>query len=137
MSGGGIAASPISPFRGGSAGGREDEAVMGPPSSFAGDFDLEREMLFPLARRSQDGLDLGAGLILAKVRSELDAKEGEDARVDVVVGGSGTGLVTSAYDAERGEGRRDARFDTSIAETWSSLLSATHTMQVECCVKLR
>ena len=96
ISGGGIAPSPFSPFRGGRAGGSDEDAVIGPPSSLAGDFDLEREMLFPLARRSQDGLDFGAGLMLASVRSELDAREGEDAREESAAGVSGTGFVTSA-----------------------------------------
>jgi hypothetical protein len=62
----------------------------------AGDFDLGRVMLFPLARRNQEGFDLGAGFMLGSVRSELDAKEGEDAREEKVAGVSGTGFVTSA-----------------------------------------
>jgi hypothetical protein len=64
-------------------------------SSLAGDLDLDRAALFPLARRNQDGFDFGAGRP-AVVRSDEDAKdfvklkEDKDGGVDVL------GLVTSA-----------------------------------------
>lgn len=64
-------------------------------SSVAGDLDLARAALFPLARRNQDGFDFGAGLP-AVVRSDEDAKDVIEPKEDREGGVAGAGLATSA-----------------------------------------
>ena len=132
---------PADPFRGGKTGGNDDEAVnVGPlgellmllvllfvllfRSSFAGDRDLGRVMLFPLARRSQDGLDFGAGRP-GNVRSDEEAKDFDELKDADVGKGDRIGLATSAYEAESGDGRSDWRLLTSSGDIWSSLAMST------------
>jgi len=113
----------VTPLRGGRTGGKDDDAVnVEPPgelpvllallivllfiSSFAGDFDLALVTLCPLARRSQDGFDFVAGLP-GTVRSDEEAKDLVELKEDGEGKGDVIGLVTSAYEAERGDGRSD------------------------------
>lgn len=51
------------PFRGGNTGGKDVEVGRAPSSFGAGLLDFERSAAVPLARRSQDGLDLVEGLL--------------------------------------------------------------------------
>ena len=86
-----VAISP--PFRGGSTGGNEVEGLKVPSSLGAGLFDFDRRAAVPLARVSQDGLDLVEGFP-GNSAVELALSNEDWLAVESV--GEGMGLATSA-----------------------------------------